>query len=135
MKGIKNKDSHVVRLDERRRHCKNQDAQITGSGDLLVDLGYSKTEIAELTLKATFLESLQDLIRTSKLSQTEVAKRLGIDQPTVSKLLRGQISGFSIERLARYLLDLDCEIHITVKTTAKGNSRAAVVGQTVVAAV
>jgi predicted XRE-type DNA-binding protein len=40
---------------------------------------------------------------------------LEIDQPNVSRLLRGQLSGFSYERLLKFLNALGCDIEIVVK--------------------
>ena len=55
-----------------------------------------------------------DLIR-QRLSQTQAAAILGIDQPKVSARRQGNLSGFSIERLMRLLLVLGQDIQITVK--------------------
>jgi len=41
------------------------------------------------------------------LTQVRAAKLLGIDQPKVSKLRRGQLREFSTERLFRFLTALD----------------------------
>jgi hypothetical protein len=48
-------------------------------------------------------------------SQRAIAVILGIDQPKVSALKQGKLSGFSIERLMRFLLLLGRDIEITVK--------------------
>ena len=44
---------------------------------------------------------------------------LGIDQPTVSALKQGKLSGFSIERLMRLLLRLGRDVEITVKSRSR----------------
>ena len=49
---------------------------------------------------------------------------LGIDQPKVSALKQGKLSGFSIERLMRLLLVLGRDIEITVKVRSKAGSAA-----------
>jgi len=51
---------------------------------------------------------------------------LGIDQPKVSMLLRGHLTGFSIERLMRFLLLLGQDIRITVQSVPRGRSKARV---------
>jgi predicted XRE-type DNA-binding protein len=58
-----------------------------------------------------------------RLTQRQAAAILGIDQPKVSALRQGKLSGFSIERLIRFLLMLGRDVEITVK--AKPRSRAA----------
>ena len=48
---------------------------------------------------------------------------LGIDQPKVSTLMRGRLSGFSIERLLRFLLLLGRDVEINVKTRPRSRSQ------------
>lgn len=43
------------------------------------------------------------------------AKILGIDQPKVSKLLRGILSGFSIDKLMIFLISLNQYIDVNIK--------------------
>jgi predicted XRE-type DNA-binding protein len=54
-------------------------------------------------------------IRRRKLTQTQAAVILGVDQPKVSALKQGKLDGFSIERLMRLLLRLGRDIEITVR--------------------
>ena len=49
------------------------------------------------------------------LNQTEAAELLGIDQPKVSRLLRGQLKEFSMTRLLVFMLRLDLGIEIRIK--------------------
>ena len=49
------------------------------------------------------------------ISRGEVQKLLGIDQPKVSRLLRGQLKEFSITRLMGFMLRLDRDIEIHIK--------------------
>ena len=48
----------------------------------------------------------------------------GIDQPKISALKQGRLSGFSIERLMRLLLALGRDIEITVKVKPRSRSAA-----------
>ncbi|MCC5664600.1 helix-turn-helix domain-containing protein [Nostoc sp. CHAB 5784] len=41
--------------------------------------------------------------------KSEAAALLGVDQPKISALIRGKLSGFSTERLFRFLNALGCE--------------------------
>jgi predicted XRE-type DNA-binding protein len=50
-----------------------------------------------------------------RLTQTRAAHILRIDQPKISRLLRGQLSGFSTERLIHFLTLLGRDVEITVK--------------------
>jgi predicted XRE-type DNA-binding protein len=49
------------------------------------------------------------------LNQVEPAERLGIRQPDVSKMLRGDFRQFPVERLLRFLVALDQDVEIIIK--------------------
>ena len=54
-------------------------------------------------------------IRTRRLTQAKAAALFSIDQPKISRLLRGQLSGFSTERLSHFLTLLGQDVVIVVK--------------------
>ena len=85
-----------------------------GSGNIFRDLGFSEERSAELILKSSLLQALQDTIRGRAWKQVEAAVRLGIDQAKVSKLLAGQMAGFSVERLVHFLSLLGQGVEVTV---------------------
>ena len=60
-----------------------------------------------------------------KLTQSQAAALLGVDQPKVSALKQGKLAGFSIERLLRFLLLLgrDIEIRVAVKPKSRASAR------------
>ena len=91
-----------------------------GSGNIFRDLGFSEERSAELILKSSLLQALQDTIREQGWKQVEAAARLGIDQAKVSKLLAGQIAGFSVERLVHYLSVLGQDVEVTVRRAPRG---------------
>ncbi len=84
-----------------------------GSTNVFADLGYANSE--EMLAKAKLVSRISDLIKQRRLSQSEAASLLGIDQPNVSRLLRGQLGGFSYERLLKFLNALGCDIEIVIK--------------------
>jgi predicted XRE-type DNA-binding protein len=57
------------------------------------------------------------LIAARQLSQVESADILEVDQPKVSALVRGKLSGFSMERLFKFLNALGVPIEIRVMTS------------------
>jgi predicted XRE-type DNA-binding protein len=57
------------------------------------------------------------------LTETSAAKRLGVDQPKVSALLRGKLQDFSTERLMRFLNALGQDIEIVVRPRPAKRSR------------
>jgi len=97
-----------------------------GSGNIFRDLGFSEAKSAELILKSNLLQVLQGTIRGRGWKQIETAARLGIDQAKVSKLLAGQMAGFSIERLVHFLSLLGQDVEITVRKAPGGRRRGAV---------
>lgn len=91
-----------------------------GSGNIFRDLGFSEEKSAELILKSSLLQALQETIRERAWKQVEAAARLGIDQAKVSKLLAGQMAGFSVERLVHYLSVLGQDVEVTVRRAPRG---------------
>jgi len=91
-----------------------------GSGNIFRDLGFSEERSAELILKSSLLQALQQTIRERGWKQVEAAVRLGIDQAKVSKLLAGQMAGFSVERLVHYLSLLGQDVEVTVRRAPRG---------------
>lgn len=91
-----------------------------GSGNVFRDLGFSEQTSAELILKSRLLQALQEAIRAQGWKQIEAAAQLGIDQAKVSKLLAGQMTGFSVERLVHFLSRLGQDVEVTVKRAPRG---------------
>jgi predicted XRE-type DNA-binding protein len=89
------------------------------SGNVYTDLGYDNPE--EMLLKAHLVTLLSKAIKAKGLNQYQAAELLGIDQPKVSALVRGQFRGYSLERLFKFLnaVDLDVEVNVKSKPAAK----------------
>jgi predicted XRE-type DNA-binding protein len=83
-----------------------------GSGNIFADLGLPDAD--ELYAKATLSIIIGRMIRDRGLTQAEAAKLLGTTQPKVSDLIRGRLTGFSLERLFRYLNALGLRVRIQV---------------------
>ena len=96
----------------------NNDIKIqASSGNIFQDIGFPNAD--EMLMKAELVRQISEIIDQRELTQVEAAKLLGIDQPKVSALIRGKLSGFSIERLLRFLNLLGCDIEIIVKKQQK----------------
>lgn len=85
-----------------------------GSGNVFADLCLPDAE--ERLAKANLAHEIAVLLGES--SQKEAAARLGIDQPKVSALLRGQLDQFSTVRLMAFLTRLGQNIEIHVRPAA-----------------
>ncbi len=96
-----------------------------GSGNVFADLGLSNPELA--LAKAELVQRIRQIIEERRLTQVKAAKLLGLDQPKVSALVRGQVEGYSIDRLFRFLNALGQRVEITVRPSASSAERCAVV--------
>lgn len=84
----------------------NQPTHVT-RGNVLEDLGLSRTELMEAKVKSDLWRDLIAHIKPMHLNQTELAARLGVYQPEISHLLNGKLSKFSVGTLIHYGAKLD----------------------------
>ena len=84
-----------------------------GSRNVFSDLGVPNA--AEHRIKAQLVFKIDRILQQRGLTQVGAAKILGIRQPDVSKMLRGDFRQFSVERLLRFLVALDHDVEIVVK--------------------
>jgi len=68
-------------------------------------------------VRAKLAKQIAELIRKKGLRQNRIAEILGVDQSKVSKLVKGRISGFTSDRLLRFLNALGYDVRIEVKKT------------------
>ncbi len=92
------------------------------SGNVFADLGLENSD--ELLVKAELARKISSIITKQYMTQAEAAELLGIDQPKVSALINGKLSGFSTVRLFRFLNALGRDVEIVVKTKPKSRSQA-----------
>jgi predicted XRE-type DNA-binding protein len=80
------------------------------SGNVYADFGFSNPE--EARIKADLAMLITKIIKEKDLTQQQAADLMNIDQPKVSKIIRGLLSEFSIERLLKFVLALGFDIEI-----------------------
>ncbi len=85
------------------------------SGNIFADLGLSNPE--ERLAKAELAYQINYLIKQRKLTQIAAAKLLGVDQPKISALNSGKLTGFSLERLFSFLNILGQTVTIKIAKT------------------
>jgi len=68
---------------------------------VFADLGLENSD--ELLVKAELARKISNIIIQQDMTQAEAAELLEIDQPKVSALINGKLSGFSTVRLFRFL--------------------------------
>ncbi|RYG47965.1 XRE family transcriptional regulator [bacterium] len=88
------------------------------SGNVFADLGFEHPE--EEQTKSRLVSAIADALAASGLNQSGAAALIGLDQPKVSRLLRGQTTGYSIERLNEILNRLDRDVEIIVRPKPEG---------------
>ncbi len=81
-----------------------------GSGNVFADFGFKNPK--EANAKSDLALLLRAIIKKRKLTQAQAAKLMKIDQPKVSRIVRGLLSEFTIERLMNYLISLGCDLEI-----------------------
>jgi predicted XRE-type DNA-binding protein len=86
---------------------------VPSSGNVFADLGLKNAE--ERLAKAELAIRIAYLIKARKLTQLAAAKACGIDQPKISKLMRGDLYGFSTDQLIRFLTALGQDVEIVVR--------------------
>jgi predicted XRE-type DNA-binding protein len=93
-----------------------------GSRNVFADLGYPDAK--ERKLRVELAMHLNRLLERRGLTQSQIARRLGIRQPHVSDLKRYRLSRFSAERLMEFLVTLgqDVEIRIGAKRGARAQA-------------
>jgi predicted XRE-type DNA-binding protein len=97
----------------------------TSSGNVFGDLGLSNPD--EMLVKAELAHKISNAITARHITQAEAAELLGIDQLKVSALIRGRLTGFSIERMFRFLNTLGIDVEIKVKSKSRDDAPITVV--------
>jgi predicted XRE-type DNA-binding protein len=71
-------------------------------GDVLDDLGFSRSEATALKFKADLLDAIRAEVERRNYTQRQLVNILDEHQPAVSNLIQGKINQVSIEKLLRY---------------------------------
>ena len=87
------------------------------SGNVFADLGLRDAE--KLKIKSGLVIQIVKAVRRLGLSQEEVGQRMGLSQPKVSGLFRGNFTNVSERKLMDCLNRLGHDIEIKVKPAAK----------------
>ena len=66
-------------------------------------------------VKAELFSRIDDIVRRRGMPQSEAGRLLGLSQPDVSRLLRGDFGEYSLERLRRLLTTLGPDIDIVIR--------------------
>ncbi|MBI4183114.1 MAG: XRE family transcriptional regulator [Proteobacteria bacterium] len=98
-----------------------------GSGNVFADLGFRNP--GQERLKAHLTLQIYRLVKERGLTQAQAGEILGIRQPHVSSLMRGQSGAFSVGRLMEFLTALGQDVRITVGPKRKARAEMSVVAR------
>ena len=87
------------------------------SGNVFADLGLPDAD--RLKIKSGLVIEITKAVRNLGLSQEEAGRRMGLSQPKVSGLLRGDFSNVSERKLMDCLNRLGFDIEIKVKPASE----------------
>jgi predicted XRE-type DNA-binding protein len=96
-----------------------------GRGNVFADLGLPNAE--QELLKAQLTLQICTILKDSGMTQVEIAKILGVQQPQVSLLMRNRAGNFSVGRLMEFLTALRQDVEITVRPARKEHGALSVV--------
>ena len=89
-----------------------------GSGNVFADLGLADAD--KLKIKAGLVIEIRNAMRSLGLTQLEAAKRMGITQPKVSDMMRGDFTNLSERKLMDCLTRMGYDIEIKVRPAKTG---------------
>src|SRR6266478_4950353 len=88
------------------------------------------TPVREIELlKAQLTLQIHTILKSSGMTQAEIAKILGVQQPQVSLLMRNRAGNFSVGRLMEFLTALRQDVEITVRPTRKEHGALSVISR------
>ena len=89
-----------------------------GTGNVYADLGLPHAD--KLKIKTGLVIQIRKAMGNLGLTQQEAAKRMGITQPKVSDMMRGDFSNLSERKLMDCLTRLGYDIEISVRPANSG---------------
>ena len=88
-----------------------------GTDNIFADLGLPDAETH--FLRAQIVSEIYRLTKRRKLTQGQAGKRMGITQPEVSRMFKGNFREYSVDRLMEFLTAFDRDVEIVVKPRKK----------------
>ncbi len=101
--GIAGVDYEIVEIDG---------VTVGGSDNFLADRGHKNP--AEMRAKILLADNVRLLIEARGLQQIEAATIADVAQTDISRIVRGQVRGYSVWKLAKMLHDLGADTEILV---------------------
>ena len=93
------------------------------SGNVYADLGLPDAE--EMLIKCQLSMKIEEIIKSRRWTQQQAAEVLGMSQPKLSKMLRGQFRGISQAKMLECLNLLGRDVKIVVGPARRSRTHAA----------
>ena len=90
-----------------------------GTTNVFDDLGYA--DAAERQIKTRLALAVNELLKSRKLKQREIAALLSVPQPKVSALKNYRLDQFSVEKLMEFLTALNHDVDIMIRPRANAS--------------
>lgn len=91
-----------------------------GSGNVYADL--ERRDADEMLVKARLATKIGEIIKHRHLTQQQAAEILGIPQPKLSGMLRGQFRGISEAKMLECLNRLGRDVQIVVRKASRSHT-------------
>ena len=91
-----------------------------GSSNIYEDLDVP--DAAEIQVKATLASKIGEIIKHRHLTQTQAAVILGMPQPKLSGMLRGQFRGISEAKMLECMNRLGRDVEIVVRKSSRSRA-------------
>ncbi|MCO5098102.1 MAG: helix-turn-helix domain-containing protein [Rhodocyclaceae bacterium] len=88
-----------------------------GSNNVYADIGMPDT--GEMLVKAHLAAKIGEIVKQRRLTQQQAAEILGMTQPKLSNMLRGQFRGISEARMLDCLNRLGRDVEIVVRKATR----------------
>jgi predicted XRE-type DNA-binding protein len=77
----------------------NDESVNQSSGNVFIDLGFPAADAEVMKLRAEVMIRVRQRLKEQGWTQAEAARRLGVTQPRVSRLLKHKVEDFSLDML------------------------------------
>ena len=96
-----------------------------GGDNIFADLGLPDAQAH--FLKAQIVSEIYRFTTAQKLTQATAGKLMGISQPEVSRLFKGNFREYSVDRLIGFLTAFDRDVEIVVKPRKKAGQTGSII--------
>ena len=91
-----------------------------GSANIFEDLGLP--DAAEMQVKATLAAKIGEILKQRHLTQVQAAEILGMPQPKLSNMSRGQFRGISEAKMLECMNRLGRDVQIVVRKPSRSRA-------------